>query len=135
MIRMKRHGSWSILLVLLISAFIFASFRAWFSWDLISAGDLHFLHDSYLEQLISWPKIWRDENKLPSLYSYPSQFLGGVLSRAGFSFLLIERVLWLYPYLIFSFLGMYMLAKRWIPKPWVWLSCVLFTVNTYSLMI
>ncbi len=81
------------------------------------------------------PQIWRDGNKISAFYSSPQLVVGGILAKLRLPFELIERAIWLWPFLILSFGGAWVLARRWLPKPWAVFSGFIYLVNSYSLLI
>lgn len=122
-------------IALCVVSLLLITYKSWITGALISSGDLHYLHTSYLDQLISWPQIWHDENKLPSFYNVPILIVSGVLSRAGLSFVVVERLIWFYPFLFLSFVGAYRLSRQWMRSDWSFVAGLFYVVNTYSLMI
>lgn len=133
----KMSGSrWqSIVFIFILLLFLFRIFHSWLGTKLISSGDLHYFHNSYLVERVIWPQIWQEGNILPSLYAYPVGFATGLLAWAGLPFLLIERIVWLFPFVIFSFFGAFRLSKRRLTPTWSYLAGLFYTVNSYSLMI
>jgi hypothetical protein len=129
----KIRGPWFLFLLLLILII----FHQWFTFQIISAGDYLFLFKENLLERFSFPLTWNKGYQAPFLNSYPIIFLTGFFSRLGLDFVLIERLVWFWPFLILTPLSAWYLAKTLFPKKTTihFLAPLIYFFNTYSLMI
>ncbi len=124
---------------------ILATFSAWvINLGIISAGDLGFHFKENLDQFFSFPYAWDGflspgtlgYYRAPFLFSYFPLFLDGLFSQLGLSFVLIERLVWLFPFLGLSLFGSWYLAKMVFPKnEFLFIAPLVFLFNTYILMV
>lgn len=133
----------SIVLYGFLIVLIVVIFHSWFTFLLISAGDLGFF---YKEQIIAYfnpPFMWETFRNLGFggesflhhgvyLYNLPLGFLGKY-----FDYGFIERIIWFYPILIVGVLSPIILGRvlNLFPSKFAPLIAIIFFLNTYFLMI
>lgn len=111
-------------------------FRTWFLGGTISAGDIHYVFQDALRDRLTIPQAWMSEFRPPFLFSYPQQFLIGFFSSWGLSYEAVARLVWFWPILGMSLIGMGILARAVFPKQKYWrLAPFIYITNTYFLMI
>jgi len=119
---------------------IFWIFRSWFGLGEISSGDTGFYFLETLKSFPGFPYLW-SYNALGSysslIYFFPYLILPlRLLSILGFSWVLIERMAWYWPFLPLSLFSSYYLYKLVLPKAKLrFLASFIYLFNTYILMI
>lgn len=130
---LRRH--WMLALPLLASCF---TFRAWLSPStLISGGDF----PPFSESIVAgggWPHLWTDLHFGFSLLYWasaaPLWALGGLLQGMGVGYPLVERVLWLWPFMLGAPLCGYYLCYRLTRSPaGAAVGATLFALNTWTI--
>ena len=131
--------------IILFAALVLAVFRAWFMPGLISAGDLWPFYKSMYAirplSLYAWD--WSQGAGMGGFsgallwiyldFGIPLTILGKAL---GLGWESIERIYFMYPFLILSFFSSYLMFKKIFGKSnFSILSAAIFTLNTYSLML
>lgn len=131
-----------ILWILLISTVILV-FRSWFSYSLISAGDLSFFYHDWLVYYFNLPNYWETFRNLGFggrsflfqgvyLYNIPLGFLSNF-----FDYIIAERIIWFFPIILLGFISPILLAGelKLFPKKFYPFSIFLYFLNSYFLMI
>ena len=119
-------------------------FRQWFLPGFITAGDFSGITRSAIEQVSFFPFLWSNvfgdslgSSTMPYIWNHFSymfpRFIFGKLMHISPDAVL--RIGYLYPFLFFGFIGTYIFAKKYVSPSWARLSSLVFTVNTYSLLI
>lgn len=111
-------------------------FRAWFWGGVITAGDIHYIYPDALGERFTIPQAWAGEFRAPFLFSYPQHFLSGFFASLGFSFAVVERLVWFWPAIGVGWVSSVILFRRVFPGNKFWmLAPLIYTTNTYFLMI
>lgn len=129
-----------IIPLLLITLFIFIIFRNWFSFVNLSSGDWIYLYDSAVESFVPFSS-WGygisglGSNKL-SVFWLEGYFGPSIKFASFLPWVIYERLFWFWPYLLISLSSSYLLAKKLLKDtPFTFLAPLIYTANTYSLMI
>lgn len=130
----------NIVLYVLLGLAIISIFKSWFFSGVIASKDAPFYYLENASQLKLFPYLWRSDSLgyfNPQLYPHLYlQFFIKILWSFGLSWVLIERILWYFPFIIFSVISSYLLIKTIYPKgKLLFLSPLIFLFNTYALMI
>ena len=131
--------------ILLISLLFFILFKNWFSNYPLSSGDWAFQYSEQIKNQYLLPIIW-DYNLNSGLGENNSYILGlswyfhitsFILSSAfQFSWVLIERIVWFWPFLIVSFFSSLYLSSIVIKeKIYRLVSTIIYISNSYILMV
>lgn len=127
---------------LLFLLLVFVVFKNWFSFDLISSGDWNFRFENQIENFTFFPHVWSyvlsntgsNINFILGLHSY---FLVTTLilyKYFNFSWVVIERLLWLWPILFISTSTSWYLFKTIFPEnKFALIAPFVFVFNTYFL--
>lgn len=119
-------------------------FRNWFGLDLIAGGDFQIYYPEMLRDLSSFPSAWNwtvksglGANGASLLWNYlsvsfPISILG---SGLGLDWQLVQRIGYLYPFLVLIFISPYIFFRKYFSFPWVILPISIFCFNTYILML
>ena len=132
---LRRH--WPIVLPAILTL---AVFHAWVVPGLILGADWVRRVPAELNAFFPWPPAWNGAQQLGEtnevyLFQFPLMSLMGLLSRLGVSWNVIERVLFLWPYLILSVVCPYALAVRLTRSPAASaVAAAMCTVNTWVIM-
>jgi len=132
---LRRH--WPIVLPALLTL---AVFHAWAQPGLILGADWVRRVPAELNTFFPWPPAWNGAQQLGEtnevyLFEFPLMSLMGLLSRLDVSWSVIERVLFLWPYLILSVACPYALAIRLTRSPYASaVAASICTVNTWVIM-
>lgn len=120
-------------------------FNAWFSFTPLSSGDWRYMYQSAVTSLPIFPSSWSNEFNDglggSTLFLLPLQSYFLVTSHIGTSvfgwpWVLLERIVWFWPFLIVSFVSAFYLHKQvFQERSSVFLTIGLFIFNTYSLML
>jgi hypothetical protein len=125
--------------------FLILLFRNWFSLDLISSGDFGYLYKETIEKLSIFPYAWDSSFGLGlggnisfilalNTWYFTSAYLLQVLLQ--FSWNVIERIVWFWPFLAVSIFSSVYVCKKMFPTSKYWfISPILFLCNTYALML
>lgn len=127
-----------ILLILVV-------FKSWFGFGLITGGDFQVYFKSMFLGLSDFPPpAWNyilgtalGVNGTSVLWNYfvveiPIIFFGRIL---GFKWEIVERLGYLFPYLILSLIIPYYVFRKFLATSWAFISVLLFSFNTYILML
>lgn len=133
----------SIMLYGFLIVLIVVIFHNWFTFLLISAGDLGFFHKEQIIQYFNPPFMWETFRNLGFggnsfisqgvyLYNIPLGFLGRYLD-----FSIIERIIWFSPILVAGFISPLILGKvfKLFPSKFYPLISLIYLLNTYFFMI
>jgi hypothetical protein len=108
-----------------------------FSTSILTHGDNIFYFPEQLRQIATF-QAWSlaglgGIEKIPSAYSY--SLLSGLLARAGFSYAIIERMIFFWPMVIVGSVGSYLLVKK-ISGSRVGglLGSIVFSLNTFMIV-
>src|SRR5437762_871250 len=106
-----------------------------------ASGDAPFFFFEQLRQLQFFPDLWRGEegfgvSYLPSLWvSYPFRLITLILSKLGFSWFVIDKLWWLGIFGLAVY-GSYRLAKYvGIPQHFRFITTIIYSTNTYFLLL
>jgi hypothetical protein len=133
--RLARH--WPIILPCVLTA---AVFHAWLQPGPIIGADWVRRVPAELNGFFPWPHVWNGSQQLGEtnevyLNYFPLFALMGLLSRLHLPWSVIERLLFLFPYLVLSVVAPYALAYRLTRSaPAASVGASLFTVNTWIVM-
>lgn len=129
-----------LILWLVLAVLVFIVFKNWFVFEQITAGDAAFHFDENLKDLSLFPYSW-----VPMSMGRFSSFLLSflylifplkVLSLLNFSWVLIERFVWYWPFLVLSIFSSWFLLKTILPKiKFSFLAPLIYLLNSYILMI
>lgn len=133
-------GRLSIFLLALILALVYWQ---WFLPGPRVATDFSSISDSLLKSLVGFPWVWMEkpseglgEYTIFTLWSYPFNFLSGVLANLGLGFVIQERIIFLIPFLLIGVWSFWKLCGRLIVSSYAKLISTLFyLVNTYILLL
>lgn len=125
------------LFFLLLLIVVLVVFRQWFSCQPISSGDYRFFFKESLHERFSLPFSWKEGYQAPFLNSYLLIFTTGLLSKLGLGFVLIERLVWFWLFLILTFFSSWYLAKTifFKNKTFFFLTPLIYFFNSYILMV
>jgi len=132
---LRRH--WPIVLP---AIFTIAVFHAWVTPGLILGADWVRRVPAELNAFFPWPPAWNGAQQLGEtnevyLFEFPLMSLMGLFSRLGVTWNVIERVFFLWPYLILSVVAPYALAIRLTRSPYASaVAAAMCTVNTWVIM-
>ncbi len=119
-------------------------FRSWFGLDLIAGGDFQIYYPEMLKDLSSSPSAWNwtvrsglGANGASLLWNYltvsfPISILG---SGLGLDWQLVQRIGYLYPFLLLIIISPYIFFRKFFSFPWVLFPISIFCFNTYILML
>ena len=135
---MKDRRTWTDPFLYLAVAIGIAVHYLWFfGTAVLSHGDNYFHFPEQLRQVTSF-HVWSLTGlggiaRIPS--AYPYSLLSGLLARAGFSYALIERVIFFWPMVIVGSVGGYLLVKK-ISGSRVGglLGSIIFSLNTFMIV-
>jgi len=129
---------------IVLVACLLLCFWRWFFPGYISSGDLWPMAEHAIRSFSLWPSAWGSvyggglgASSIPYLwnhfqYGLPIFLFGKVF---GLSWEYIVRFGYLFPFLLLSIFSSYHLANSYIKRPWSLLASVIYTVNTYSILI
>jgi len=125
---------------LFIALFVFLIFRSWFALGEISAGDAGFYFPETLKGFPSFPYLWVGDGlgSYSSLLYYFSYLVLPLklLAVLGLPWVLIERIVWYWPFLILGIFSSWFLVKTVLPEgKFRFLTLLIYLFNTYILMI
>lgn len=124
----------AFLLKLFFFAFVLVVFKGWFTIQPLSAGDWSFLFEENIKEFSFLPTI------RPGVY-FPLKFFyqgtAKILSNLSFSWPLIERLVWFWPFLVLTIFSSWYLAKTLFPKEKIiqFFAPFIYLFNTYILMV
>ena len=101
-------------LFFLVFASIIAYWQWWFKWDIITYSDWSFHYVESMKEFMSSPYVWSNSsfgNVVLTSAFYPIRLLMGVCSYL-FSFALVERLVFFFPYTILGPLGSFLLCRK-----------------------
>lgn len=131
---------------LIIFILIFFMFRGWFSFLPLSTGDWIYRFPQSILEFNFYPYAWSTNLNngfgsngvfLLPLNTYFSAGTGILFAYLGIPWVLIEKIMWFWPFIFISALGSFIFFKRFFVND-ITLSAVsslIFTVNTYSFMV
>lgn len=127
---------------LLITILVIIYWR-WFLPGLRVANDFPSVSDSLLKTFMDLPYVWLEkpseglgEYTIFTLWSYPLNFLSGVLANLSLGFVIQERILYLIPFLLIGAWGFWRLCgKLNISSNAKLISTVFYLANTYILLL
>ncbi len=128
------------ILWLVLFALIFIVFKNWFVFEQISAGDAVFYFDENLKELSLFPYSWISVGmgRFSSLFFvFPYLIFSlKIFSLFNFSWILIERLTWYWPFLVLSIFSSWFLLKTILPKTkFGFMAPLIYLLNAYILMI
>ena len=131
------------MLYVVILALIIIVFRNWFTFLLISSGDLGFFFKEHIVEYLNPPFMWETFRNLGFggdsflhqgvyFYNLPLGLLGRYLD-----FGVVERIIWFYPILIIGFISPIVLGRvlKIFPSRFYPLIAFIYLLNTYFLLI
>jgi hypothetical protein len=118
-------------------------FKAWFKMDIISSGDWNFRFDEQVRSFTIFPYVWSYLSgnigaNVSFLLGLNAYFLGTASILSNYfhiPWLLIERLVWFWPYLAISIFSSYFLFKELFSNKFALLSPFIFIFSTYNLMV
>ncbi|MGB6985325.1 MAG: hypothetical protein WBD74_05025 [Candidatus Aquilonibacter sp.] len=126
--------------ILIPAVLVISVFHAWLVPGLIVGADWVRRVPEELYSYFPWMPIWNGAQQLGStndvyLFSFPVFSVVGALSRLGLPWSTIERIVYLWPFLVLSIVGPYALAYRLSRSPMgSALAASVFSVNTWTIM-
>ncbi|MDP2638252.1 MAG: hypothetical protein Q8P26_04290, partial [Candidatus Levybacteria bacterium] len=109
---------------LVVLFIIFLTYRSWFSFSgTLSSGDWPYLFAENIKEFSFFPQpdfLW-----LAVYYQILTKFF---VQYIGFSWEVVERVFWFWPFVLLSVISSYYLTKSWI-------GVLIYSTNTYILML
>ncbi|HRN69555.1 MAG TPA: hypothetical protein PLS49_00060 [Candidatus Woesebacteria bacterium] len=134
---MKQINKYSFVFLLLIQLVIF---NVWILSDaVLTHGDWYYSSTYALKDLFALPYVWT-LTSLGSIQStisfYPFLLIYGGLASLGLDFSQIERAVFMWPILVLSWLGIYLLVKSMFKHEMsAIVGTIVFTFNTYFLIL
>jgi hypothetical protein len=126
----------AIALLIVISMLIY--WKWFFNFGSLFFSDWPFRFKETLVEIPLMPQSWISNlnfgviNQSP--FTYPIDAIEGIMSRIGFSWNIIERLLFMWPVAIIAPLSSFFLIKKIIPSSWcAFTGALLFSFNTYFL--
>lgn len=140
---MKKY---KLLFYLLVAVFVAFIFRSWFLPFPLSTGDWSYKFPQTIREFNLYPYAWSggfgnglggNDIFLLALNTYFFATTSLLFNYLHIPWVIIEKVLWYWPYLVVSILGSLLLFRKFIIKDDIFalLSSLIFSVNTYPLMI
>ncbi|MBU0570307.1 hypothetical protein KKB40_06070, partial [Patescibacteria group bacterium] len=107
------------------------------------ASDFHLTSFDSAKDFLNFPQTWSyfssvdlGEYVANILWAWPVDFIYGLLSRVGFSFSILTKILWLTPVLILGVWGMRRLLSHLKIEGWGnFIGTLFYLINTYILLI
>ncbi len=133
-----------IILFILFLLLIFFCFRSWFSFFPLSSGDWNYKFPEMIRGFTLYPYAWDavffnglGGNKvfLLSLNTYYLATISILFNFFHIPWVLIERLVWFWPFLIISVSSSYYLFRKLFSEKFALLSSFVFLFNIYILMI
>lgn len=133
-----------LLPLFVVLSFSFLIFKNWFSLNPLSSGDWTYAFLSSSREFSAYPQVWNTHffggfgGAIPFILGLETFFLATskFLSLAGLNWILIERLIWFWPYLVLSFFSSYFLFKSFFKISFYSvLAALIFVTNTYALML
>lgn len=124
----------------IFSLIIVAIFRNWFTPTLLTGGDWVYYTPTMVRDatfLAGWDDRYSGmgNNKIVKL-PLEAYFIGTMKLTQGIDWRWYERIFWFFPFLLLSITSSFFLTKKVVKKtPFCLLGSLLYTVNTYSLML
>lgn len=112
--------------------------------SIIVGNDFDYYFPKTLNDLVTSPLTWREffsgdglgEYTVPTLWSWPIVFITAFLSKLGFDYTLLTKILFLIPIILLSFHSMKKLTNFYSISSWPQIISVLFySVNSYILLL
>lgn len=125
-----------LIILLLISLIVYHKW--FFDFSILTYNDWNFKFDETLKELSFLPHPLVSNLNLghinQSPFNYPINLLSGILARIGFSWNVIERLLFMWPIAIIGPIGSFLLIKKIIHSDiGAFVGAFLFSFNTYFL--
>ncbi len=129
---------------IVVSLVLILVFRNWFLFYPLSSGDWTYNWLSTINEFAVFPSVWNTHfaggigGAIPFILGLETFFLATskLLSLLGLSWILIERLIWFWPYLTLSFFSSYFLFKSFFKISFYSvLASLIFVTNTYALML
>lgn len=135
----------SVVHVFVFGIIIYIIFKLWFYPVLVMGGDLSHFYPEMIKNIPLMPYAW-DFQRGSGLGGYYAPFLWNhfiitvpfllIGKLTAFNWTILERVIFLYPFLIISCCSSYLFAKKLFKdSAYALLSSILYTTNTYILMV
>lgn len=139
MIKQIKKRFFLLLLVLLLLTI----FKNWFTFNPLSSGDWNFRFDDQIGNFTLFPYVWSPllsstGGNISFILGLNTYFLSTALILSTYfhiQWLLIERLVWFWPFLIISIFSSHFLFKKLFPNKFALLSSFIFLFNTYNLML
>ncbi len=124
---------------------IFIVFRNWFSLNPLSAGDWGYKFSETIGKYPIFPYAWDSTGFstglgkivifLIGLNSYFLSTTSLLFNNLNIPWVLIERLIWFWPFLFISLIAPYLLFSKIFSKKFAFISSLVFLFNSYILMI
>jgi len=129
-------NKFAILVLVLISLIVY--WRWFFNFGDLFFTDWPFRFRETLTEISLWPQAWVGNLNLGNInqvpFQYPIEVLKNLLANIGFSWNLIERILFMWPTAIIAPIGSFLLIKKVINSTTgSFIGALLFSFNTYFL--
>lgn len=125
----------------LVCILILLIFGKWLYPGVLSGGDWPYLYPQAVAEVVplsAWDTLFNNGigmNAMPKIW-FDAYALTIVKIANILTWPIFERVVWYFPYVIISFLGSFLLSKKFFDdRNFNLLSGVIYTANTYSLLV
>ena len=133
-----------LLPLFVILSFSFLIFKNWFMPNPLSSGDWTYAFLAASKGFSAYPQVWNTHffgglgGAIPFILGLETFFLATskLLSQLNLNWILIERLIWFWPYLTLSFFSSYFLFKSFFKISFYSvIASLIFVTNTYALML
>ncbi len=134
----------NLILFILFLLLIFFCFRSWFSFFPLSSGDWSYKFPETIGGFTLYPYAWDVGYSnglggttifLLALNTYFLSTISILFNYFNIPWIIIERIVWFWPFLIISVFSSYLLFKKLFSNKFALLSSFIYLFNTYILMI
>lgn len=129
-------------IILPVFGIVIIVFWQWLLPGVRVANDLPAVSHESLVAQFDLPQTWQDrgdglgEYSVFTLWSWPMTFLSGFLAKLGITFAVQERIIFIFPAILFGTYGIFKILSGYkLSKPAMFVSSVLYLVNTYMILL
>ncbi len=129
-------------LVLVLLLLLFAVYWQWFLPGPKVANDFPIVSTNLLKSYMNFPYVWSEngdglgEYSTFFLWSWPLSFISGIFANVGLSFIILERVLLLIPFLFIGCVGIWKLCESiHLTDSAKFISSFFYLTTTYILLV
>lgn len=136
---MKKYYSHLFALLVLLSITLYV-YPSWFvNSGILTDGDWYTFDGEILKDFMKFPNIWSSSAHMGgvalSLSMYPILILSGLIGTLGGDFAMIERILFMWPIIAFSIIGMYIFGYSVLrSKIGACVASIVYFFNSYSIL-